>query len=170
MIESVQNILDVSVADYSEGTVLYNEADGHAYRLQNGEWYLDEEFSSAQLTLYDLNKTAVAQLPAMSKDDLFERAGLITQWRQVDMVTANYFLLYGREINYFTLFARDDIPEFNELGDAIIECLQNVSHDIKAIDITEQQDAWEIWVVPSGEEVPTCMYLFPYDTGVVTIG
>ena len=48
-----------------------------------------------------------------------------------------------------------------------IDCCKNVGI-IKAMDLTESQDAIEIWVETS--EGPTCLYLFPYDNGVVQVG
>ena len=53
------------------------------------------------------------------------------------------------------------------LGAAAIECLNNIG-SIKAIDLTEDKDAIEAWVM--AEDEATCLYLFPYDMGVVVVG
>jgi hypothetical protein len=37
-----------------------------------------------------------------------------------------------------------------------------------AMDLTENEDAIEIWV--NTEIGPTCLYLFPYDNGLVKVG
>ena len=47
------------------------------------------------------------------------------------------------------------------------DTIQNIGK-IKAIDFTEPQDAIEIWV--EDEDGPTCLYLFPYDSGIVQVG
>jgi hypothetical protein len=73
-------------------------------------------------------------------------------------------MLYGKEISYFTLFRISDSTYF---GNEVIDCLNNVG-DIKAIDFTEAQDAIEIWI--QDEDGPTCLYLFPYDSGLVQVG
>ena len=75
-----------------------------------------------------------------------------------------FYMLYGKEISYFTLFRIFDSTYFS---DDVIDCLNNVG-DIKAIDFTEAQDAIEIWI--QDEDGPTCLYLFPYDMGLVEVG
>ena len=72
-----------------------------------------------------------------------------------------YYMMYGKEISYFTVF---EIIGLNEFGQDIIDCCTNVGV-IKAMDLTESGDAVEIWV--ETEEGPTCLYLFPYDQGIV---
>ena len=52
-------------------------------------------------------------------------------------------------------------------GHEVIECLKNIGV-IKAIDLTEENDAIEAWVDNEGEA--TCLYLFPYDNGIVQVG
>jgi hypothetical protein len=37
------------------------------------------------------------------------------------------------------------------------------------MDLTAAGDAVEIWVQPENSE-PTCLYLFPYDSGIVQVG
>ena len=76
-----------------------------------------------------------------------------------------YYMLYGKEISYFTLFRVIDSDYF---GYEVIECLKNIGA-IKAIDFTETKDAIEIWVENENDE-PTCLYLFPYDNGIVEVG
>ena len=75
-----------------------------------------------------------------------------------------YYMLYGKEISYFTLFK---INESKYFGKEVIECLKDVGY-IKAIDLTDTGDAIECWV--ENEQGPTCLYLFPYDAGVVQVG
>lgn len=74
-------------------------------------------------------------------------------------------MLYGKEMSYFTLFK---IANFKFFGDEVIECLNNIG-DVKCIDMTEPGDAIEIWIQSDMQEI-TCLYLFPYDTGLVVVG
>ena len=89
-----------------------------------------------------------------------------------------YSLLYGREINYFTLFVKDENCELESLDIGVIECLNNIG-TIYSIEYTKEKDAIEIWIevetetntdTEENEKLITCMYLFPYDTGIVKIG
>ena len=74
-----------------------------------------------------------------------------------------YYLLYGKEIGYFTLFQENNNEkEDYGLGEGVIECLSSFEA-IKEYDINE--DAIEIWV--KTEDDVTVLYLFGYDAGVV---
>jgi hypothetical protein len=115
------------------------------------------EDSGINIGLYDINKQIINQLPVLNnlndKKDLFNILH--------EKFNNTFYMLYGKEISYFTLFKINDVTYF---GNEVIECLKNVGM-IKAIDFTEPQDAIEIWV--EDEDGPTCLYLFPYDNGVV---
>ena len=82
--------------------------------------------------------------------------------------------MYGRELNYFTLFAKDTTA-IGDFTNEVIDCLKIGFDAIKEY-ITEKLDklnkyfdindeAVEIWV-RSGEDV-SVLYLFCYDSGVV---
>ena len=118
------------------------------------------EDSGLNIGLYDINKQIIAQLPELNnfedKKNLFST--LHAKWNNF------YYMLYGKEISYFTLFKIEDSTYF---GDNVIDCLKNIGA-IKAIDLTEFKDALEIWVETETEV--TCLYLFPYDNGVVQVG
>lgn len=112
--------------------------------------------------LYDMNKQIIEQLPTLTD---FEQ-----HIKDINAFVRNnnsiHFLLYGKEISYFTLFQRSAY-ETEDFGKAVIECLTNVG-EIKAIDLTENADAFEIWVIYDSQA--TCLYLFPYDSGIVKVG
>lgn len=74
-------------------------------------------------------------------------------------------MLYGKEISYFTVFK---IVEPQYFCEDVLDCCLNVGL-VKAIDLTKAGDAVEIWVQPQDSE-PTCLYLFPYDSGIVLVG
>ena len=77
----------------------------------------------------------------------------------------NYYMLYGKEISYFTVFKIIEHCLFNY---EVIDVIKNVG-TVKAIDLTEAADAIEIWVKDIHQDLLTCMYLFPYDGGIVRI-
>ena len=110
--------------------------------------------------LYDMNKQIISQLPCMEDfskalEDI--RTLHETYWNK-------YYMMYGKEISYFTLF---EIIGYNDFGNDVIDCCTNIG-PIKAMDLTEAGDAIEIWV--EIEDGPTCLYLFPYDSGIVRVG
>jgi hypothetical protein len=128
----------------------------------DGNWNeIKMEDSGINIGLYDMNKQIIAQLPVLND---FTKA--IADVRDLHGKYWNeYYMMYGKEISYFTLFK---VCGTNEFGQDVIDCCANIGA-IKAIDMTEAADAIEIWVQPDNGE-PTCLYLFPYDNGVVQVG
>lgn len=120
------------------------------------------ENSGINMGLYEMNKQIISQLPKLTEAELFDKDLLINTLHA--KFNNEFYMLYGKEISYFTLFRIFDSTYF---GNEVIDCLNNVG-DIKAIDFTEAQDAIEIWI--QDEDGPTCLYLFPYDSGLVQVG
>lgn len=112
------------------------------------------------MNLYDMNKQIISQISPIQ--DFTDKINLINEYG-INMRN-KYYMLYGKEISYFTLF---ELIEPYYFGQEVIDCLQNVG-TIKAIDLTEEGHAIEIWV--ETEDGPTCLYLFAYDSGVVQVG
>ena len=123
------------------------------------------ENNGFELGLYDMNKQIIAQLPDLTDWDRVEET-----LKNFDIDWHNkYYMLYGKEIGYFTLFMRDSYNwEIESLDLAVMECLINVG-PIYSIELTAGKDAIEIWVKDTQQDLLTCMYLFPYDNGIVRI-
>lgn len=118
------------------------------------------EGGGINMGLYDMNKQIISQLPCMEDfSKALENIRTLheTYWNK-------YYMMYGKEISYFTLF---EIIGYNDFGNNVIDCCTNIG-PIKAMDLTEAGDAIEIWV--EVEDGPTCLYLFPYDSGIVRVG
>ena len=152
-----------------EDTVLLSDDPVMYSYYSNGSWIESEQPVAAVkdmsmgVSIYELNKQLVEQNGPLTNAQ--EKIALINSYR--DETSASFYLLYGKEISYFTLFTSVfQEYEIETLGDAVFACLENVG-EIYSIERTEDQAAIEIWV-KSDEEV-TCMYLFPYDTGIVRI-
>ena len=144
-----------------EGEVAQTE-DGKYQVFKDGEWHdLKMEGSNLELGLYDLNKQIISQLPVLAD---FSNA-IINIRKLHEKYWNKYYMMYGKEISYFTLF---EVCGLNDFGQDIIDCCANIG-TIKSMDMTEPEDAIEIWVQPE-EADPTCLYLFPYDSGLVKVG
>ena len=155
--------MDLSQIKYEpmDGEVAYDTHTEKVMIYHDGAWQaVNMEGTGLNLGLYDINKQIIAQLPVM---DDFEKAteNVITLYEKYKN---EYFMLYGKEISYFTLF--QIIDDFWFASD-VIDCCTNVG-PIVAMDLTENEDAIEIWV--NTENGPTCLYLFPYDNGLVKVG
>ena len=143
-----------------EGEIIQNPQ-GEYLIWKDGQWMkINIEGSNFNMELYDINKQIIAQLPTLTElKDKIDLINLIhTDYKN------QYYMLYGKEISYFTLFK---IINPDPFGADVIDCLNNLG-EIKAIDLTENKDALEIWVIYGDE--PTCLYLFPYDVGLVRVG
>ena len=142
---------EVTIDAITEKVMIYHE----------GKWVpVTSDGAGLSLGLYDLNKQIIAQLP--------ELANLNKAIQTIDalheMYHNKYYMLYGKEISYFTLFKLIE-PQY--FAQEVLACLRNVGK-IKAIDPDEPGTAVEIWVEADGD--PTCLYLFPYDSGLVQVG
>lgn len=159
--------VDLNNIDFTpvEGEVVQTLNDTFAV-YKDGNW---EPINLAQegslgITMYELNKQLISQLPRLTAKKIQESKHLITQY---GLSTNNqFYLLYGKEISYFTLF---QIEDFESFGKEVISCLKEVGV-IKAIDLTEDKTAIEIWITQNDTTDSVCLYLFPYDAGIVKVG
>lgn len=148
------------------GEVAYATDTNELYIFNDNQWVLatPETKGNVEMSLYDMNKQIITQLPTMKRCQ--EKTDLMNDF--VKQTNNVYYMLYGKEISYFTVFVTNMFEyEIETLGDAVYECLSNVG-PIKSIEYTENKDAIEIWVM--ADEEATCLYLFPYDGGIVKVG
>ena len=135
----------------------------------NGEEWVPLEVkseSNVQMSAYEMNKQIIGQMSPLKHKDMISKYALINEF--VKQTENCYYLMYGREINYFTLFVKDKLTKAT-ISLELAACLRNVG-DIYDILLTEAQDAIEIWVKPVDAEEVTCLYFFPYDAGIVPFG
>lgn len=115
------------------------------------------------MTLYEINKQIIAQMPALTSEQIAEKKQLLKNY-QLHNVNW-YFMLLCKEISYYTLFVIDEINSNEKFEDVVIECIQNVG-EIISIEEEKEAKSIEIWVKPEEGE-PLVMYLFGYDRGVI---
>lgn len=118
--------------------------------------------SGLQLNFYDFNKQIISQLPPFDEVRINDAKDTLTAW-----ANSSVYMLYGREISYFTVFQKQDGAEFETLEDAVFECLDAISDKIYGFDVMDEGSI-EIWVDYEGEA--TVLYLFDYTEGVITYG
>lgn len=166
MAKSSYKIIDFSQINYQpeENEIVQDRATKNLFIYRENHWMLLEPKSLApEMSLYELNKQLSKQQPSLSENQLDERIEVIKEW-MIDKDNDSY-MLYGKEISYFSLFNRvyNDI-----LTNRIKETLMTIG-DIRSIDITEDNSGIEIWISTKSEQIETCLYLFPYDDGVIKI-
>lgn len=188
MIESYETMeaLKAAVAEdparFTEGYPVYVEELKEVITYRNGEWVAEEiadtevmDESGAfndtpkangeiTMSLYDMNRQLINQLPDYNEEAWNGAKEILTDYLTDHVNT--YYMLYGRELNYFTVFKKNGDGEFDTLFDAVKTCLDSVGA-VRSFDF-DGVGACEIWVKPEVASTVTCMYLFPYDDGVVT--
>lgn len=113
------------------------------------------------MTNYEMSKTLVAQFANYSDEDIKAKKPMLTEFFKKDTA----FMLLCKDTSYYTVFInRTDVqPKF---CDEVMECIQTQGF-IKAMDLTDDGNAIEIWVQPAPANEPIVMYLFPYSKGVI---
>lgn len=161
---------DFKIKKMDPSQIRYTPVEGELCQTPEGQilvWHdnswntVKMEGGGVNVGLYDMNKQIISQMPILED---FEKA-MDDIWTLYETYHNKYFMLYGKEISYFTVFK---IVEPQYLGEEVLDCCLNVGL-VKAMDLTEAGDAVEIWVQPQDGEL-TCLYLFPYDSGIVQVG
>ena len=114
-----------------------------------------------EANLYDLNRSLISQWPIL--DILTALETMIDKF--YSETNNSFYMLYGKEKSYFTLFHFGEKTEFSKLSDGVITCLKEAFDGIVAYEKVE--GAIEIWVKDKDEA--TVFYLFPYDAGIVGV-
>lgn len=149
-----------------QGQIVHATDTGDTYIFNDGWKVIEGNVSvkgdGLKMNLYDLNSSIIEQLPTIT--DFTQPREVINNYKH--MTENQYYMLYGKDISYFTIFRIEEKGECENLGAAVIECILNVG-EVKAVDLTEDKTSVEIWVMNQDKAI--CLYLFPYDTGIVTV-
>lgn len=150
-----------ALVNHEDGEIALCEEDQTYYYYNNGWNKMPAEMTAEglQIDLYSLNKQIVAQLPPFDLQRLKDAKETLENWRKEDIP----YLLYGKELSYFTLFYPTDKEE-DTFVDCVFDCLATISNTIYSFDVASD-DAIEIWMDFDGEA--TALYLFDYSGGMV---
>lgn len=163
-----QKILE-SLPNHTEGEIAYLTEEKKCMIYSDGEWIAftpkAKEAGDINFNLYDINKQIIDQLPPLTEQQLEDIVGTLNFWG-----TANVYMLYGKEISYFTVLmlnSDNTDNDFNNFGEAIISLLNDISDTIYSIDVVDD-NAVEIWL--KYQDTSTVLYLFNYEGGIVKYG
>lgn len=166
---------------HEEGEVYYCKQEDSLYQWTDGEWIPYQEpqelVKPVNMTEYDLEKLCVnAQQPVPANEIQDELIARVNKWAETN--PACYYMLYGKEISYFTLFSDFNsvkyVPSnfnFESIGYAVWYCLSNLAAEKGFYPIEEgyiTNDCFNIWISYQG--APTLLCLFNYDNGVCGYG
>lgn len=130
-----------------------------------GEWEEIKVDGGLTLSLYDLNKTVMAQMPEMTTAQKKEATELIQKYTK-EATSETYYMLLGREINYYTVFpVLPNNHSATPIASTVLECAADVG---KVVDISlNDANAIEIWV--KTQDDATCLVFFDYTMGIVPV-
>lgn len=122
-------------------------------------------------TQYEFSKDMVKQLPNLTEGQLNSKKEIVKNFLRKSL--NNYYMLLCNEQKDYTVFRitnneeKDRDEQKQEVVNILIdECLLNRG-GIRGIDLTEQQDAVEIWLYI--DEEAYVYYFFPYDEAVIEV-
>ena len=81
-----------------------------------------------EANLYDLNRSLISQWPIL--DILTALETMIDKF--YSETNNSFYMLYGKEKSYFTLFHFEEKSEFSKLSDGVITCLKEAFDGIVA--------------------------------------
>lgn len=158
-------VLDV-LKNHEEGEKALVEQEQKIYEFKDGKW---QEFISESgelgLSIYEINQQAILQMPNLDADAIQNGINIINQFTQ----TNSYYMLLCRDINYYTMFETGWDESNETVGEAVIDCFNYLMGELKAIDLTDDGNAVEIWFAVGEDNglVARCAYFFNYDEGVI---
>lgn len=159
--------LGISKEKYTTGQIACTE-DNNQYFLFNGnDWEPVDVKKTATgqlaLNLYDINKSIVEQLGPMAKRKI--NGAIKACQESFDKDTDdNLYLLYGKEIGYFTILNRVKDNTEKNLMETAVDLLSEFS-EIYDISYLETQKVVEFWI--KYQDKITCLYLGGWDEGMV---
>ena len=121
------------------------------------------------MSLYEINKSIIAQLPAYDEAQIKKLQDKINEWK-LTYFEQRFYMLLCRELNYYTLFYFDanKFNDFETLGEAVVQVLLESGFTIHEEEFSETSGQVEIW---AKNDVDTYVFmLFAYDKGVVKYG
>lgn len=162
--ETLDEVKNLSPKD-GEISGFRNEEGKIDYKIYiNNNWQvIDFNETGLKLNLYDLNQQIIPQLPDLSKKQRLEKIQLINTF--VKEQKNEFYMLYGKNMSYFTVFKRDN-RGIASLGVEALCCLDNLGN-IKSIE--QEAGGIEFWIVKKEDNIADCLYLFPYDMGIIFV-
>ena len=147
-----------SIKNHEDGELALVEKTKKVYKYDKttDSWDEMKAEGGLKMNLFEINKTAIPQLPTLTPEVMHEKKAMIKDF----VANGKFYMLLSNSKKYYTIFMRGDSEE--EMDDAIMSCLQG---DVKSIELTDDGGAIEIWSVIDGEAYE--FYLFNYEMGVI---
>ncbi len=150
--------------NHDEGELALVEKTNKIYVYKDKWVEYNPEEGGLTVSLYDVNKMAMPNLPDLTDEQINEAKNTIKNF-----ITENshFWMLLNNEKRYYTIFWLSDHRNISldpRIEDEVIECLKELG-TIKSIE--QVDDAIEAWIIDKNDSEAYAYYLFNYDKGVV---
>lgn len=163
-----------NLKEVSKGEIFWVSSENKAYVVSDKDKKkielkaLDETATiSTGLTIYDMNKAIVSKEPTLdlSKGTVMNKLidGLM-DWFGKRLAT--YYLAYGRDVHYVTMFKNSASNSFNEASAQLVVDTIAAVGDIISMDY--EDDRIEVWIRTKDSKAEL-IYIMPYDDGLVRL-
>lgn len=155
----------LTLKDIEEGQLAVVEENHTVYEYKDKKWSKkDLSANGEKLTLYGLNKLIIPQMPTLTEETIEKKKEIINEF--VEKVKGSYYMLLGRELNYYTFFAINSKAE-DRISNELIDCLSNLG-EIKSIDLVCNNDepTLECWVCDENKNA-SVLYFFDWTEGTI---
>ena len=138
------------------------------YKWDGANWCIHKPEGGINVSLYELNQSAMTAMPPMSDEHIKLNKELIREHMFLQLApedNTKYFMLLNNEQKYYTTFiVKPNITTISipSVEDEVIECLQSRG---KIKDISFLEDGIEFWVTEGDNSY--VYYLFNYRGGVI---
>lgn len=155
-----------AMKNHEDGEIALVEDTKRLYRYdqESGMWDRYNPEGGLKLSLLELNKTAIPQLPTLNEEEIEKGKQVLEEYMRV--YPDDYYLLLSNSYKYYTFFIKDSILK-EPIGKATIpeELLSCIPGEIKSINLTGDGGAVEIWSVI--DDTAYEFYFFKYGEGVI---
>ena len=140
MIEQVETLEEI-VEPYA-GQTVWCSIEDKVYRFDpiEGWQHIPDDNTSESavgMSMYDINKQIISQLPAIDKENMAAvKTGIIRKY--CDQMQAEYYMLLCRDINYYTVIRMDNDSALEYVEDVLVDCANYIG-EIKSIGFTEDE-------------------------------
>ena len=119
------------------------------------------------MNLYDLNKSLISQMPALTLEQIIRQKEVVVDPFLV-ATDSYYYMLLCNELKYYTIFNVNINMTEPTVGEELFACLNEFCDEVKSIEKTDDGCAIEIWFTK--DEETYVMYFFDYAGGVIHCG
>ena len=137
-----------------------------AYVGKNGKWEPMDAKSEIKVNLYEINKTAMAQMKPLNFKQRLEAVNVIDEFCG-GATSDNYYMLLCKDLNYYTIFTvRNNNIGSTPIASTVLKCAENMGQ-IVSVEKNNDMNSIEIWVKDKNDAY--CMIFFDYTAGVVPV-